>query len=248
MLRIVAIGGGSLRAGVTTSIDRDIVRRTHKRRPRVVFVPTASRDDADYCQAFQRVYGRSLGCRVEVLCLVSDPPPATAIARTLAAADAIYVGGGNTLAMMKLWRRLKVDAVLLKAARRGAVLCGVSAGANCWFAWGLSDSMKFYSPEDWDYIRVRGLGLLNAVCCPHYHSERREGPFADLIQRHGGLGIALDDDAALAVDGAEYDILSASVRARAYRVIRRAGAVAASEIEPPRTSGKLRELLDARIV
>ena len=45
----------------------------------------------------------------------------------------IYVGGGNTLKMMRRWRRLGVDDLLRSAHSRGAVLCGVSAGAICWF-------------------------------------------------------------------------------------------------------------------
>ena len=38
--------------------------------------------------------------------------------------DLVYVGGGNTYKMMKLWRRLGLDAVLVEAASRGVVLVG----------------------------------------------------------------------------------------------------------------------------
>ena len=77
------------------------------------------------------------------------------VARRIRQADLIYVGGGNTLKMMRRWRHLGVDRLLQQARKQGTVLSGVSAGANCWFQYGSSDSMKFYRPRDWKFIRVR---------------------------------------------------------------------------------------------
>ena len=74
--------------------------------------------------------------------------------------DIIYVGGGNTLKMMRRWRYLGVDSLIRQAWENGTVLSGVSAGAICWFEWGHSDSMASYNPDDWKYIRVAGTGLI----------------------------------------------------------------------------------------
>ena len=60
-------------------------------------------------------------------------------------ADIIYVGGGNTLRLMTLLRRHKIDVLLKQAAKQNKVLCGVSAGAICWCNFGNSDSRKFTS-------------------------------------------------------------------------------------------------------
>ena len=56
---IIAIGGGRLRSGPpqTTAIDREIVALSGKAKPRLLFIPTASLDPEDYCQAIERQFG-----------------------------------------------------------------------------------------------------------------------------------------------------------------------------------------------
>lgn len=229
--KIVAIGGGSLEELATLEIDQEIVRMAGSRRPNALFIPTASSDSNDYWERFQRVYGERLKCRCEVLWLLGAAPPQSQLRRMIQATDVIYVGGGNTLKMMRRWRRLGVDRLLAQARRRGTVLSGISAGANCWFAHGSSDSMKFYRPDDWDFIRVRGLGFLPAICCPHYHVEQREDSFARMIGKHGGVGIALNDCTALQIDGDRFRILTSGPDGQAWR-IRREGSEVSSERLP----------------
>jgi len=77
--------------------------------------------------------------------------------------DIVYVGGGNTLLMMRIWRRFGLDKVLKGAYEAGIVLAGISAGSICWFDSGHSDSMSFYNPRNWKYINVKGLGLMRGV-------------------------------------------------------------------------------------
>ena len=219
--KLVAIGGGSLEQLATLKIDREIVGMAGMRNPRALFIPTASSDSEDYWKRFQRVYGDRLKCECEVLWLLGASPSTSQLRRAVQAAEIIYVGGGNTLKMMRRWRRLGVDQLLAQARRRGCVLAGTSAGANCWFDRGSSDSMKFYRPDDWEFIRVRGLGFLPATCCPHYHSERREESFARMIEKRGGIGIALNDCTALQIDGDRFRILTSNPDGRAYRIARR---------------------------
>ena len=52
----------------------------------------------------------------------------------------IYVGGGNTRNLMILWREWGLDAILREAYEAGVLLCGISAGANCWFEQCTTDS------------------------------------------------------------------------------------------------------------
>ena len=72
----------------------------------------------------------------------------------------------TTLLMMRVWRRLGVDALLKAAYEKGTVLSGISAGAICWFDSGHSDSMSFYNPGDWNYINVKGLGSSKGSYAP----------------------------------------------------------------------------------
>ncbi len=222
---IVAIGGGEMKLGETLPLDKYIVERTGAEWPVALFIPTASSDAEAYAQTFSDIYGGQLGCTVNVLQLIQKPPPQEHIAEMIRNADLIYVGGGNTLMMMKLWRRLGVDTLLLEAHANGKVLCGISAGALCWFQFGHSDSMSFSSPDDWEYIRVKCLGILPFTGCPHYDGEGRDLSFQSMIAKEGGIGIAIDDCAAFEADGDRYRILSARAGVGAYRVERNRGQI-----------------------
>jgi len=52
----------------------------------------------------------------------------------------IYVAGGNTVNLLAVWRAHGIDAALREAWDAGVVLCGMSAGALCWFEGGTTDS------------------------------------------------------------------------------------------------------------
>jgi dipeptidase E len=226
MLRIVAIGGGEIgRPGYpveTTALDAEVVRLTGRRRPRVVFLPTATRDDPVYVATVNEHYGRRLGCDVEPLTLFDRSRTGPEIERLIAATDIVYVGGGNTLRMMKLWRRRGLDRLLACAAADGAVLAGVSAGAICWCAAGVSDSRSFTSTDgSWPYIAVRGLGLVDVLLAPHHDADpRRQDGLRRLVRTTRLVGIGLDDCTALEVVGDGYRILSCREDRIGHRVTR----------------------------
>jgi len=242
--KIVAIGGGELGTGETLPIDRRIVELTGKRRPRALFVPTASSDSPRYVRKFEQVYGRRLGCAIDVLRLCADPPSRRQISAAVMASDLVYVGGGNTYRMMRTWRRLGVDAILVRAATRGIVLSGLSAGAICWFSHGLSDSFRARDPKRWDYIRLRGLGLIDLLYCPHVDVERRRAALRRAIARRGGVAVACDDRVALEIIGDTYRVLRSSQAALAYRGFKARGKVVLERIEPTCAPEPLAALLD----
>ncbi len=234
-----------MKRGGTRLIDREIVRLSGKRRPALLFFPTASSDSKQYWDVAQPVYGK-LGCKMDVLFLIRDRPSPDTIARKIRAADIIYVGGGNTLKMMRLWRRLGVDKLLKKAHRKGAVLCGISAGSICWFEGGHSDSMSFYHPKKWKYIRVKGLGLLKGTHCPHHNSQtlrrKRRDDFAKMMAKRSDMGIALEDRSALVVQNGKFRIITSKKGARAFRVYRKRGNVVTEEIAQMKEWRAVREL------
>ena len=242
MGKVVAIGGGELRKRETFSIDREIVALAGKRRPRALLIPTASGDHPKYAGSFERIYGRALGCRCDVLYLLDDPPSRRAIRETIDRADIIYVGGGNTLKMMRRWKFLGVDRALRAAHRRGAVLSGVSAGAICWCDNGHSDSMRGYGHDPFDYIRVSGLGFVAGTLCPHYHHTDRRADFIRMIRRLGGFGLAVDDGAAIEVVDGEYRVLTSRRGAGAWTLWRAEGKVGERPIPRCRMLQPLTEL------
>ena len=127
--KIVAIGGGEISERTTAAIDERIIELTAKTKPKALFIPTASNDAPGYIETFEAYYGRHFGCQTHILKLVENPPAFEEMAATVLNSDLIYVGGGNTYRMMKLWRRLGLDNVLTQAASRGIILSGLSAGA-----------------------------------------------------------------------------------------------------------------------
>lgn len=221
-MQIVAIGGGELKDRETLRIDRFIVELTGKRKPKALFIPTASGDAEGYCNTFDRIYGELLGCRTDHLQLISCAEDRSQAEDKILGSDLIYVGGGNTMRMMKQWRRCGVDYMLMTAGKQGAVLAGLSAGAICWHDFGHSDSRSFAEKNSWSFIRVRGLGLCKGIFCPHLDAERRKKPFAQMILRYGGVGIACDNNAAVWYNNSKA-IAKASKRKAAVHVFRRMG-------------------------
>ena len=144
-------------------------------------------------------------------------------------------GGGNTLQMMRVWRRLGVDKSLKSAYENGTLLSGISAGSICWFDSGHSDSMSFSNPRNWNYINVRGLGLIRGIHCPHYNSRTRGVPrrkdFRDMIRRTGGIGIAIENNCAIEfIDRRFYRVITSKDSARAYRVYKTGGQILTEQI------------------
>lgn len=196
-MKIVSIGGGEIGEGETEAIDRYICELSGARTPRVLFIPTASGDAAGYCRNVEALYGRRLGCRVEHLLLLGERPDLDKVRELIGWADVLYVGGGNTALLLDTWRRLGVDAEIKGAALNGAVLSGLSAGALCWYQFGLSDVDRFSGDEDWRYRCLPALGWLPGLFCPHLDVEHRQGPLIDHLLTHGGTALACDNGAAV---------------------------------------------------
>ena len=232
---IVAIGGGKITTRQTVPIDRKIIRLSHKKNPKLLFIPTASSDSEIYWKQIRKYFGDFLKCKTDVLFLMKQKPPREQIRSKISWADIIYVGGGNTLQMMRIWRRLGVDKLLLAAYNKGTVLAGVSAGSICWFDSGHSDSMSFYNPRKWKYIKVKGLGLIPGIHCPHYNGKTggvpRRKNFQEMIRKTGGNGIAIDNNCAIEFrDARVFKVLVSKPRAKAYRVFKKAGQVVEEQI------------------
>jgi len=196
-MKIVAIGGYLSENPAEESfntpilIDEHVVAQSGKKHPDVLFLSTASSDEEGYVGGFYRTYEEKLGCHVDTLKLVTSKPTDTEIRDNIERADIIYVGGGNTLKMMNLWRRHGIDALLRRAAVRGTVLAGESAGSICWFRWGVSDSRQYYHGRlCHEYIRVSGLGLLPGAHSPHFGGPKsrrdRDQAIKTIMQRTPG--------------------------------------------------------------
>ncbi|RJQ17091.1 peptidase E [Candidatus Woesearchaeota archaeon] len=223
MGKIVALGGGEIgRFGKveTTAIDKEIVKLSGKKHPHVLFIPTASHDSENYARLFRKQYEK-LSCKVDILYLYNKVSK-TEIKNKIFSSDILYVGGGNTLKMVKLWRKKGVDALLKKAYKKNIVLSGVSAGAICWFKYGNSDSRKFKNPKA-DLIKVKGLNLFPLLFCPHYDAEKGRVQSLKNMMKKGGVAIALDNCCAIEIIENRYKIIASKKSAHAYKVYWKTG-------------------------
>ena len=210
---IIVIGGESGEEMThMTRIDEHIVSSSGKGQPSVLYISTASGDDHLKICAFTRKY-ESAGCTVTTLAFFIPPfPDAAHVSRLIEQADIIYVAGGNTRAMLAIWQEFGVTGLLKKA--NGKVLCGVSAGAICWFEYGHSDSGG-------NFALIDGLGLLPGALCPHFSSEAgRQASFVELVQREGiQPAYAVDDGVAVHFKNGKYhEIIHNSTTGDAYEL------------------------------
>jgi dipeptidase E len=193
-------------------LDDFILGLANKRRPKVCFVPTASGDSDNFVARFHRSFDPSRCVATHLPLFRSDLPD---LKKFLCGQDVIYVGGGNTANMLAVWRTQAMDKALAAAWRGGVVLCGVSAGAMCWFEDGITDSSgsRFGPLHD-------GLGFLSGAFCPHYDGEAERRPELHRQLRRGfPPTLAADDGAGLHFAGTRLvEVVSSRPQARAYRV------------------------------
>ena len=170
--QVIAIGGGGFgRSIYNTKIDDYILKQSPKENPNVCFIPTASAEDKAYTVNFYAVYSKR-NCNPTHINFFQRTPRLDSIINKQ---DIIFVGGGNTKSMLAVWKEWKLDKLLLKAYNRGAILCGVSAGAICWFEKGITDSWAH------DLAVMDCLGFVNGICCPHYDEEPARRPFVEKV-------------------------------------------------------------------
>lgn len=212
--QIFALGGGGFSMEPSPLLDDAVLAAAGVDCPRVLFLPTASGDAAEYVVRFHNAFARkAYGRHLALFRRTVDDLRAHVLDH-----DIIYVGGGNTASMIPVWRAHGLDVILREAYERGVVLAGISAGAVCWFDGAITDSFgpRFQPLHD-------GLKLLDGYFVPHWDGEPARQPvLRDLIAR-GEIpwAWACDESAAVCFrDGAFHEVIGSRPGKRAYRVDR----------------------------
>lgn len=144
---IYLIGGGELRNGDTQLIDEGIMSQAPKDST-FVFFGFAAQDSTDYADTITSVYGDKYTVVV----------PTVAKGREFAvdaikSAAVIYLGGGNTMQLMRIFAQWGLVEYLHTAIDRGTHVAGMSAGAQALSTW--------YMHEDNDIFELRkGWGIV----------------------------------------------------------------------------------------
>jgi dipeptidase E len=202
--------------------------------PQICLLPTASGDAEAQIHAFRQSLG-SLPCRPSNLSLFRLEGERMALREHLLQQDIIYVGGGSMRNLLAIWRAHGIDRILREAWEAGTILCGQSAGAMCWFEWGISRSSGAAQP-------VRGLGFLPGSLSVHYHRDPdRRRVFHQAVALVIPPGYGVDDGAGLLFRGEELaEVVRARPGAGAWRVESAGGGAWKETVLPAR------ELVDPR--
>jgi peptidase E len=211
-------GGGFTSEPHNPALDDFILSLAASREPRILFLPTASGDPNGQIAAFRSTFG-ARACHARHLSLFrleQDPHDLRAL---IIAQDIIYVGGGSMRNLLAIWREHGLDAIMREAWESGVLLAGISAGAMCWFAHGITRSTGRPEPAP-------ALGFLPGSLSVHYDGDPIRRPaYLDAVERGaipGGYGA--DDGVGLLFEDTELVRMVASrPGTHAYRVQRQAG-------------------------
>lgn len=217
-MRIVAIGGGNNsdikkngkpQIYEQEAIDREIINISNKSNPNVLFVSHASGMGYEY-PSFDKInntYGKMYNCPVKLLKRDHLYDKRTT-SELINWADIIYVGAGNTNEMMEYWKYYDFDKVFSKDVIDEKVLCGISAGANCWFRYSISDYLQVEKCNpNAPFMPVEGLNMVSLVFSPHAsYSGRFEG-MRDILKTLPYNGLSLTDNMAIEIIDGNYKLI-----------------------------------------
>ncbi len=184
--KIIAIGGGEIKNKTTLKIDEYVasLAKSHAgdRRAVGLFIGTASHDSMPYFNSFRKTYTSNFDIKAEVALIVYGEMDMQKIQDKINMADVIYVGGGNTKFMLDKWRECGLDKMIISAYNQGKIICGLSAGAICWFTDMFTD-FAIMSGESNEYVHMQGLGEIKGLMCPHFNE--REEELLTFLQNNG---------------------------------------------------------------
>ena len=181
--------------------------------PKICLLPTAAGDGEAQIRQFHATFG-ARNCEpmhISLFRLGSRPIP---LRETLLAQHVIYVVGGSMLGLLAVWRALGLDVILREAWESGVILAGLSAGAMCWFEWGVTKSLGHPAPSP-------GLGFLPGSMSVHMDGEPTRLPICRASIADGTIppGYAADDGVALLFRGTELaDVVSSRANRKALRL------------------------------
>lgn len=211
--KIIAIGGGDMKLKTTLKIDEYVANLAKEhagdKRACGLYIGTASHDFMPAFNTFRKTYTSVFDIKADCLLLENVETSDERIDEKLNKADFIYVGGGDTLYMLKKWQERNLIEKIISAYERGVIITGRSAGAICWFETMYTDSEILSGSSD-EYKLHKGIGLLKGVCSPHFNL-REEGLTKTVIDNQLKSVYAIEDNCALEfVDGNFEKSLSSS--------------------------------------
>ena len=216
-MKLMLIGGGSNGHNnhpyETKEIDEEVVRMTNKENPVFLFIGLASSFSDSYYDVMKEIY-KKLGCKTTYLKksnIINNPD---IVEKKISDADIIYMSGGDTTKLVNSLKEYHIDELLFKAAERGCVLSGISAGAIAISTSGLSDYQITQNISN-NYTFTKGLGILDIDICPHADDLKRQEDLKTSLKDTDKKVLALENGTALRVEDENFKIVKGTPNAKA---------------------------------
>jgi cyanophycinase len=207
---LIIIGGHEDKEGERV-ILKEVARRVGSN-GRLVIATVASHEPEGYFEAYQRAFA-DLGAHDLVELYVNERKETLDehIAATLRGAAGIFFTGGDQLRISSQIGDTPVERLVRELHARGCVIAGTSAGASVMSETMLVRGSSAESHRIGDLHMAPGLGLIRDVIIDQHFAERgRIGRLLGAVAQNPRiLGIGIDEDTAILVEGDHFRVIGA---------------------------------------
>jgi cyanophycinase len=204
---LVIIGGHEDHEG-----DKVILKEVASRVPngKLVLATVASHEPEGYLEKYQASFA-ALGVRQVTELYVEDRTEANdeAKLKALDGVEAVFFSGGDQLRITSQIGGTPIFERVMEIYRAGGVIAGTSAGASMMSDTMLVKGTSGASSRVGDVRMAPGLGLLpNTIIDQHFAERGRIGRLIGAVsQNPRELGIGIDEDTAIVVEGDEFRVI-----------------------------------------
>jgi len=206
---LIIIGGHEDKEG-----DRLILKAIAKRlgTRRLVIATVASHQPEGYFESYQKAFG-AIGVTDLVELYVNERSETFdgKADETLENAGGIFFTGGDQLRISSQIGDTPIEHMVRRIHQRGGVVAGTSAGASVMSETMLVKGSSAQSQRIGDLHMAPGLGLMRDVIIDQHFAERgRIGRLLGAVaQNPRVLGVGIDEDTAIVVEGQEFRVIGA---------------------------------------
>lgn len=210
--RLLVIGGGEDRHDDKAVLER-FVSLCGGAGARIAVVTAASKVGDRVWDLYDDAFGALGVARRQVI--DADSRAAAndaALAAEVAAADGIFMTGGDQKRLLALLGGTALEAAMHAALARGACVAGTSAGASAMSAHMLAHGRSQLTPEKGMVGLGAGFGFIDRVVVDQHFSERhRLARLLTVVAQNPHLiGIGIDEDTALLIEaGSAIEVIGA---------------------------------------
>jgi cyanophycinase len=180
---------------------------------RIVGFTTASSEPKESAAEWQAIFRAAGATSVEIpLFDRTDASADRRIARMIAEANGVFLGGGDQVKLVSALSGTKTSDAIYELHRKGGVVCGTSAGAAAITELTMAGGEVDEEGNLVEQYLGPGLGLLgyDAIIDTHFSQRRRlQRLFLVVASNRQLFGIGIDEDTALIVRGDRGEVVGA---------------------------------------